>query len=631
MQENIINSAVSCEEDKHLLYNLIQLISLSHRKDSDYTDYVEISSRKIEKVLKRKNHQRILKLAEELNLIKIDHGYSKDEGKCKGYKLVPHGALRIVDSCKSHKIDSVERKTIAALHHLEVTLTEEEIERLAKETVSAKDIRGMILVDEEIEDEQVFVRFKRKRNKDAKKKATKKKGKFKNCHKVSFETAFARAKSWGKSLIMVDPKSKICVIKNLDTYLKDRKESTRQSYANSLLAIRDKEFYAHRNDTNYRLDSNITTLKSDFIPYLRLDGEKIVNIDLSNSQFAFFCHAMLKDLCRPDKSTTYFIDASAKGELYELIQSKYKAVKGKVLTRAEAKSMMFLVAFGREIGENEPNELRRFFRGQFAQVTERINALKPKNNHQNFSVKLQQLESGLFIDKILKKLHKKNYLVLTKHDSVLCKESDLVKVMAIVVQELDKYFGEGNYHLKVEGAEKEQITQENQQPNIDDMHPLIENQKNIDHLVQDTSRILQGVSFQEDMPANWMRNLKMLSTGKLKCMYDANNMVLHSMLTWVDVRIAHFMRIDGEEVSGYDLTGLGVKNLGKEFSLDMVKRSEDTRALTLVVLLKCNLLGIPALETFTGIIFPQSHYDRVGEVLCDTLDEMFPDDIYATI
>ena len=68
------------------------------------------------------------------------------------------------------------------------------------------------------------------------------------------------------------------------------------------------------------------------------------------------------------------------------------------------------------------------------------------------AVTLQQIESVIFIDCILTRLLKMGYRVFSKHDSILCKESDVAAVEAVVREVLDVELGIGAYRLKTELA-----------------------------------------------------------------------------------------------------------------------------------------------------------------------------------
>lgn len=301
--------------------------------------------------------------------------------------------------------------------------------------------------------------------------------------------------------------------------------------------------HCKRNDTNQRLDTNLTNLKSEFIQYLRLDGERLWSIDLRNSQFTilarlievgqlysqsldnkYFRKEKINDnfnisetfaaaKCTSDTSLVFygslpekppfksyqhvnevlsiinvnhfsqktgeksdvtdynptdlehFKKSTKQGTFYEDFQQILKD-EGQEYTRDEIKKMMFLMLFSAR-GYNPPekrllakhypslvlfaNEFKRLMSGFYEGDGLEYHIAKDKGNAA-LAVTLQQLESAIFIDCILTRLLKSGYRVFTKHDSILCKESDVAAVEAIVREELDRELGFGAYALKTELA-----------------------------------------------------------------------------------------------------------------------------------------------------------------------------------
>jgi hypothetical protein len=128
--------------------------------------------------------------------------------------------------------------------------------------------------------------------------------------------------------------------------------------------------------------------------------------------------------------------------------------------------MMFLMLFSAR-GYNPPekrllakhfpslvlfaNEFKRLMSGFYEGDGWEYHMAKDKGNAA-LAVILQQLESAIFIDCILTRLLKSGYRVFSKHDSILCKESDVEAVTAIVREELNRELGIDSYALKTELA-----------------------------------------------------------------------------------------------------------------------------------------------------------------------------------
>lgn len=352
------------------------------------------------------------------------------------------------------------------------------------------------------------------------------------------------------------------------------------TYAKGLFEIKNRNVYAKRNGTNWRLDTNLTNLKSEFIDILEFEGEKLVSIDLRNSQFVLLGHLTQGLLtnpklslpvstytsssddkcvatCLPTSNTnptnlydfpsmlklslirlsyymygklhsdntnhtnmnvgemildatcyedewnldyhflTYmlgiidnikegkeglsdclpgdyksFIRSVTRGTLYDdiLLEENKSRPTGRKLTRGDIKKMMFLVAFSKY---RFVNSSKRLFKNIYPTISGFIASFKKgavklleslhcceitsdqyrmirKVGNASFAVLLQNIESIIFIDGILKKLLAKGFKVFSKHDSILCKQSDLDEVLQIMTEELDYYLEKGNYKLEWE-------------------------------------------------------------------------------------------------------------------------------------------------------------------------------------
>jgi|GEM_PF-2657760 len=198
---------------------------------------------------------------------------------------------------------------------------------------------------------------------------------------------------------------KYCYIDYLDRYIKRKRRHLTQAYCDQLLRIKHRQVYADRNETNLRLDSNVTNLKSDFIGLLSIDDQRLTQVDLKNSQFRFFIMLMeqcerqmlfgktsgefpmtkfsvvqtakkgdklekdkegriygrqvtllstlLAKNCVQNADSTPSFTADYKlfkklgktGEFYEYIQKIYWQETGREISRSEAKKLMFTVAF----------------------------------------------------------------------------------------------------------------------------------------------------------------------------------------------------------------------------------------------------------------------------------------------
>jgi hypothetical protein len=272
---------------------------------------------------------------------------------------------------------------------------------------------------------------------------------------------------------------------------------------NSLLDMKSQSCW--RNKTNNRLDHPLTRLPSIYLPLLKLEGEPLVEIDFKNCQPCLLIHYLnglmqgkeigihqyssysIKDkesfhslfsvlekmVCQPGFSE--LAEHCYKGTLYDsFVQPGDPPSK-----REEIKHIMLPFLFGKywqvqhskryeQINEKYPILMeivglikRELGNALFARQTK---ALKDKRKlrigkHEKtakeagsdeFANILARMESRLMIDQVLPKLIDAGLDVITRHDAILMKESDLDRVKAIMVKILDSELGEGKYSLKVE-------------------------------------------------------------------------------------------------------------------------------------------------------------------------------------
>jgi len=206
----------------------------------------------------------------------------------------------------------------------------------------------------------------------------------------------------------------------------------------SIAALNNQDYYASISKTNGRLNTTISNLKSEFISngYITLGGEKLLDIDLSNSQpclLSYFlsdtnkaCETfplLNKEYQIPNfesTSTTYnlFKEKASNGQIYEYISETAG------MDRQTAK-MLFLKTLFSKPKYSRTKTLKQLF----PDVFEWINQFKMDNGcHKKMAIMLQKLESEIFIKHIYKTLNDEKYTVFTKHDSIVCKQSQMEEI-----------------------------------------------------------------------------------------------------------------------------------------------------------------------------------------------------------
>lgn len=271
---------------------------------------------------------------------------------------------------------------------------------------------------------------------------------------TSTTNAIAMAQKQGKSLINDEGKFKIDTIEG---FIHKKKHAINFYYQNSITRLKNKNYMATRNETNNRLDTNLTNMSSLLVDEICLQNN-LMQLDLASSQFSLFSNHLTHKLTTDD--FIRFKTLSSSGNLYSSIQQELdlKSVK-------EAKNAMFEILFS---ARNNKTLFKSKLKEVFPNVVEWIDNYKKEHGDNQFSIMLQQIESDLFIDKILKRLKKLKYFCLTKHDSLIIRRSDYEAIISIVKEEFEKIGLE--YTLKITnlfGVNEEHKISWNQSSNIE--------------------------------------------------------------------------------------------------------------------------------------------------------------------
>ena len=175
-------------------------------------------------------------------------GYYDDDGEyikgqCLSYRINPDlindEIIKInYKGEKSHQRcrDQVTMKSKQIMRQIRIPgMNSRELIKFVKISLSDERIRAMMQVNDEILDSEVHIKG--------------------YDHPIPVEKVMRRTKDLIKD-------GKYCYIDHLDEYIKRKRRYLIQAYCDQLLRIKHRNVYADRNDTNLRLDSNLTNLKS---------------------------------------------------------------------------------------------------------------------------------------------------------------------------------------------------------------------------------------------------------------------------------------------------------------------------------------------------------------------------------
>ena len=186
-----------------------------------------------------------------------------------------------------------------------------------------------------------------------------------------------------------------------------------------------------RNSTNKRLDTNLTNMASDLRPFL-VGYDAMSYLDLSNSQpvlFNILLQSYRKNASEPLlKEIDDYFSITTSGKWYEWLQGLY------CKTRNECKEIWMKIAYSKN---HHNQEVKQLFQKEFPLVYSIIAEIK-KENHANFAIELQRIESKIFIDEICKELVNHSIIPYTMHDGLLVTneyEETTLKTMRTILKE----------------------------------------------------------------------------------------------------------------------------------------------------------------------------------------------------
>lgn len=430
LPQDLIQKLESINLTKKQLNQAKKLVNLIINKSSKdkllMSEYVELPQNYLQKVF-GKYHPWFTKLKDE-EVIDVNHGYTI--GRSKSYRINPIYLTPIWIS------DSFEETQEELLHICSTVLYKEQITNDLKELKVNKD-KLLELTKKYVEsikatdfktDEQI--------NNDFFQITDRKYG-------VKRFTTLASA-------ITIANERGMAVIKDknnyymdyLNNFIKEKKEAVQFHYQKAIEKLDKGIYFVHRNQTNNRLDSNITNLCELLVNQIMIDNN-LCSIDLSNSQFAIFCYNYEQEDNPLTLDFLNFKQLAVNGKLYDEVKELLN-----LENRKEAKSLMFELFFSsHRYNPTKKKELKKYF----PTVVAFIDKYKKEHGDNMFSIMLQQKEADIFIDNIYQRIKERGMFCLTKHDSVIVRQHHLSVVKKII----EEYFEEINFKgtLKLENTE----------------------------------------------------------------------------------------------------------------------------------------------------------------------------------
>lgn len=251
--------------------------------------------------------------------------------------------------------------------------------------------------------------------------------------------------------------------------------------------IHNASFYFHRDDTSFRLHSNLTTLNKYLRNHLTYNNKTIISVDISNAQFFFSTVLFNIDFYRKDaevlnlfninkriydelnknkkiKEINYLLENAPdnsdialftkqvkEGNFYEYMQKVFNASSKNNCSRDEVKKIMFYILFS----SNHPfkhqyDKLKNVFEINFP-LTYKLFKLLKMGEHSKLAIILQTIESHFIIDNVCKEIARTypDLPIFTCHDSIATTIKNEKIIIETMLENANKIFG---YipHYKVE-------------------------------------------------------------------------------------------------------------------------------------------------------------------------------------
>lgn len=245
----------------------------------------------------------------------------------------------------------------------------------------------------------------------------------------------------------------------------------------SITRIMNGDIFYKIDTTSERFHSNVTNLDKDLRPFLKINGQRLVNCDTKNSQpylstiiltepskvswltnnpaFALLLQTLKVSL---NKDVNKYITLVVSGQLYEYLMGEFKKA-GLDLARSETKQQVLRILFARNrMPKDGINRLaRQVFIKNFPTVHRIFSKVRGHergdkfSNFKRFSILLQRIESYLMLHVILKRIYRElpGVIAITVHDSVMTGilTNDVEAVRKIMTEELTLFVG---YAPKIE-------------------------------------------------------------------------------------------------------------------------------------------------------------------------------------
>lgn len=201
----------------------------------------------------------------------------------------------------------------------------------------------------------------------------------------------------------------------------------------SVSGVLQKRWWVSRDDKTGRIFTNVSNMTKLLRPYLQIDSQPTVEIDVRNSQ-PYFATVLYP---APSAERARYVELVTSGGFYKAINAMLAAP---IADPDKLKTKIFQgIFFGRL--ENR-GAMWDAFAKVFPDLADEIVKKKTEDGYESFAVKLQELEARAIIAGVLAECHVVGIPVVSVHDSVICRVEDRERVDEMVRRHCLRVVGE---------------------------------------------------------------------------------------------------------------------------------------------------------------------------------------------
>lgn len=390
-------------------------------------EYTPLPVTYLKKILGENYHIAIAR-AKELGILEVNDHYffytDGRKGKCKSYRIsqemFSEDGIELVEYGEElAPMTFVEERTLEVINRLEVDY-EGAMLRM-EQWIANQEYMAKITVDGKISADLVAAKCRVGNSPTGK--------------VMGMEKAREVAARNGHHIYHRDKRVRICTE---EQFHREKAFDTRETWTRALDELRNGDTYAMIGK-NGRLFSNMTSMPGPFLDFMRIKGEKVVSLDVKNCQMKVLSEWIKRGIGDNGGNSSVlskqrFADLASTGKIYELVQE----IAG-LETRSEAKIATFRALYS---SHRAKSKVKTALTKEFPGLIEELDALKKQYGKSFLADTMQQHESAVVINRVLHELFVMGYECFSKHDSILCRESQAEEIKSIMERMLNELIGE---------------------------------------------------------------------------------------------------------------------------------------------------------------------------------------------